>query len=175
MLSRELSLLLAHGGAGEASDLIASNPGLMAELKDNLPAIQAACEAALAPAGDAEVARIVADRLPVYPQPERSEEEWAAWWRSYFDALSDLPVTSLQKAMLDWVRSPAQFLPKPGELRELAQKKGVPEYRANYIAKLAMRIERVPMTPEQAEARRLQVIEALDMIGRPKAKVTGFV
>jgi hypothetical protein len=169
-LSKGLSLLLSHGSPGEAAEQIAADPALFAECRDNLPAIQAACEAALIPAGEANVAKAIGSRMAVYPQPDRSDDEWVAWWSCYYDALADLPAKSIEAAMLDWIRSPAQFLPKPGELRELARKKAVPEYSANYVAKLAMQRERKPMTREETEARRKEVVAALDMIQRAKPR-----
>jgi hypothetical protein len=47
--------------------------------------------------------------------------EWAAWWADYTDALGDLTETALELGMREWVRRPdSRFMPKPGELRELA-------------------------------------------------------
>lgn len=60
-------------------------------------------------------------RFPMYPQPSRSEEEWEAWWADYLDCLSDVPLACLEAAMRAWVARPhSQFMPKPGELRDLA-------------------------------------------------------
>lgn len=96
---------------------IATDPALLAETKRLLPSLQAR---ASWPAGTEGVKQIVGRRFAIYPQPERSDGEWSAWWADYFDALKDLPAPALAQAMADWVKTDAEFMPKPGQLRQLA-------------------------------------------------------
>lgn len=64
---------------------------------------------------------VIGRRFALYPQSDRDDGEWAAWWADYFDALADVPLSCLEAAMRAWVARPAsQFMPKPGELRDLA-------------------------------------------------------
>lgn len=73
-------------------------------------------------AGEEGVKRVIARRFATYPQPERSEEEWAAWWADYVDTLADLPLACLEAAMRAFLGSTgAEFMPKPWKLRELAE------------------------------------------------------
>ena len=98
---------------------IADNPGLMDEARSHLPALR---QAATIPAGAAGIRTIIGKRFALYPQPERGEGEWAAWWADYVDALSDISPSALEAGMKAWVGKPdSAFLPKPGELRRLAQ------------------------------------------------------
>lgn len=97
---------------------IANSPVLLAEVRRHLPSLQAIAKW---PAGTAGVMRVIGSRFGLFPQPERSEEEWESWWGDYRDALQDIPLPALEAAMVEWVRKPdAQFLPKPGELRYMA-------------------------------------------------------
>lgn len=64
---------------------------------------------------------MIGRRFVLYPQPERSEAEWEAWWADYTAPLKDLPLAALEHAMAAHVASPdAEFLPKPGKLRAVA-------------------------------------------------------
>lgn len=91
---------------------------MLAEARQALPALK---EAAVAPAGDEGVTRVVSARFVVYPQREMTVEESVAWWTDYFDALSDLPEAAIEAGMRAWVREGAsEFMPKPGQLRQLA-------------------------------------------------------
>lgn len=116
----------------EAFSRIVREPGMLAECKANW---QAMSEAARAPALREGVMRVIASRFPIFPQPERSEGEWRAWWAVYVEALGDLPEESLELAMRAYVREPdAEFLPKPGKLRDLARQATTPSARAAGIA-----------------------------------------
>lgn len=73
------------------------------------------------PAGHAGVRDVIGRRLALFPQPQRSDGEWAAWWADYCDTLADLPHGALEAGMQAWVKQiDAEFMPKPGKLRELA-------------------------------------------------------
>jgi hypothetical protein len=78
---------------------------------------------ATAAAGEEGVKRVVGRRFGLYPQPERSDGLWAAWWADYIDTCSDVPESALEAGMQAWVKQlDAEFLPKPGALRALALK-----------------------------------------------------
>jgi hypothetical protein len=81
-----------------------------AELQAMMPQLR---EAVCAPAGQAGVTAIVGRRFALFPQPDRSDGEWAAWWADYHAALEDLPAEAIE--------ADVEFLPKPGKLRELAR------------------------------------------------------
>lgn len=77
---------------------------------------------ATAPAGRQGVKAVVGRRLALYPPTEMTAGEWASWWADYYDALEDVPFPALEAGMAAWVRKPdSRFMPKPGELRYLAQ------------------------------------------------------
>lgn len=83
-----------------------------------LPALRAVAEHKAAEDG---VRAVIGRRFSLYPQPERDDGEWVAWWADYFDALEGVPLACLEAAMRAWIAKPgSQFLPKPGELRDLA-------------------------------------------------------
>jgi hypothetical protein len=119
-LSEELSALLDNDGSPEAAaQEVARWPHLVAQARDALPALR---DVATHKAGEEGVSAVLGKRFVLYPQPQRSDAEWAAWWSEYFALLSDLPLASLEAGMRAWVASPdSEFLPKPGKLRELAQ------------------------------------------------------
>lgn len=119
-LSPQLERLLNSEQSDEfAAGQIAGREELRGELIANLPVLKSA---ALAPAGVAGVMQTVGKRFAIYRQPERSEEEWAAFWSDYVDAVGHLSVAALEAGMQAWVNDPSsEFLPKPGKLRELAE------------------------------------------------------
>ncbi len=118
-------------------------------------------EAALEPAGEVGVARVIAQRFVLFPQPERSDAEWSAWWQDYYDTLGDLPEEAVEGAMKAYVREPgAEFMPKPGRLRELAQ--GV-------VTSAAIRAERCARIAA-FDPHRQREYEA-SLAGRPETKV----
>ena len=97
---------------------IAADARLYAEAKDALPALRAVARDR---AGEDGVRRVIGKRFEMYPQPQRSDEGWAAWWADYFDVLADLPLATLEAGMRAYVALPdSDFMPKPGRLRELA-------------------------------------------------------
>lgn len=166
-LSQGLRLLLLHEPeTADAVEGIVANPALHSEVKAALPALIAARDAAMRPASIDGLARVIADRFAIYPQPDRTEQEWASWWRAYHDALSDVPLASVEAAMKAWVRSPERFMPNPGQLRDLASKQTIPEYLAAYRARLAAAQEPHRISKPDAEARRKMVAEVLAGIGK---------
>jgi hypothetical protein len=118
-LSPELKALLDEPGSPDAAVVgIASLPALVEEAKRVLPALRAVAEAK---AGREGVKAVIGRRLATYPQPQRTEGEWDAWWADYFDVLEDVTLASLEAGMRAYVALPdSEFMPKPGQLRELA-------------------------------------------------------
>lgn len=113
------SWLLTERSDPVAIDTIRKSPILRDEAAAAVPALRAA---ALTPATEAQIRAIIGQRFALFPQPERSDGEWAAWWAAYFDALADLTPFAVEAGMAAWVRSPdAEFLCKPGKLSELAR------------------------------------------------------
>lgn len=112
-------------------------------------------DAALATASHEQIKAVIANRFALFPQPQRNGQEWAAWWADYFDALSDLTPFAVEAGLAAWVRSPeAEFMAKPGKLRELATT--VPNdnrwAKAHHRAQKATHVERKP-EPVQPEDR----------------------
>jgi hypothetical protein len=92
---------------------------MLAEARQALHALRCCATQAAGPDG---VRRVVGRRLVTYPQARMPEEQWAAWWQDFYDACADLSEAALEAGMAAWVRNPtSQFMPKPGQLRELAQ------------------------------------------------------
>lgn len=94
---------------------------------------------ARSPAGESGVMQVVGRRFALYPQPERSDDEAAAWWGDYFDVLADVPFGTLEAAMIAWVKTAAEFLPKPGQLFELVSANPGKEALACLRVRAAMR------------------------------------
>jgi len=112
------SWLLTERSDAVAVETIRRSPILVEEAKAAMPALR---QAALAPASEAQIRAIIGQRFALFPQPERSDGEWAAWWAAYFEALADLTPFAVEAGMAAWVRSAdAEFMCKPGKLRELA-------------------------------------------------------
>lgn len=142
------SWLLTERSDAVAVETIRQSPILAAEAREALPALR---EAALTAATEAQIRAIVGQRFALFPQPERSDGEWAAWWSSYFDALSGLTPFAVEAGMAAWVRSPeAEFMCKPGKLRELAMT--VPNdnrwAKAHHRAERASYVAPVMLPPE---------------------------
>lgn len=99
---------------------IAQTPALLEAAKAALPAL---AFSARCPADEGGVQRVIGKRFALFPQPERDGAEWDAWWSDYYAVLADVPESALEAGMGAWVAMPSsQFMPKPGELKELALK-----------------------------------------------------
>lgn len=149
-LSPQLSSLLeGNGSSDEVVAAIAANPILLTEAARALPALKAK---ATEPAGYAGVRRVIGRRFAVFPQPERSDGEWAEFWADYTDVLGDLTEGAVEAAMAAWVRLPdAEFLPKPGKLLDLARTTPNRAVRSYERAKAAMDYK-PPRRPHPADA-----------------------
>lgn len=148
------SWLLTERSDQVAIDTVRKSPILRAEAEKALPALR---DAALTPATEAQVRAIIGQRFALFQQPERTDGEWAAWWASYFDVLSDLTPFAVEAGMAAWVKRPeAEFMCKPGKLRELATT--VPSEnrwaKAHMRAQRATHVEPKPVpVPEEPEDR----------------------
>jgi hypothetical protein len=154
-----------------AVQTIADSPHLLAEARNELPLVRGR---AMMPATADEIRAVIGRRFAVYPQPRRSDGEASEWWADYFDVLlGKVSAEALECAMQAWVAKPtSQFMPKPGELYELAMATVTPGARAVGIfskaAKLAteredlarrgvlfqapeVSLKRMPKTPEDRE------------------------
>lgn len=121
VLSPHLAALLeAEPGSGvDPVGEIASYLALREEAKAALPVLKAA---AMQKAGRHGVREVIGRRFPLFPQPDRSDGEWAAWWEDYHQTLADVSWAALEAAMARYVADPAsEFMPKPGKLLELAR------------------------------------------------------
>lgn len=133
---------------------IAASTELRTEAHCALPVLKAA---ALQLAGEAGIRDVIGRRFALYPQPDRSAEEWAAWWSDYYDALGNVTWAALEAAMQVHVRNPAsEFMPKPGKLLELSQhtpNKAVKAFERATAAVLGApkTEERAPYTPTDEE------------------------
>lgn len=112
-----LKSLLQLGDTASAIDHLAHTPVMLAEVQRALPSIEVL---ATFPAGPSGVRRVLAPALVLF-RLDMSEGEWGVWWKTYIELLEDLPETALEAGLKAHLRSPdAEFMPKPGKLRELA-------------------------------------------------------
>lgn len=137
VLSPDLkSLLVEEDNQRWAIQAIIDSPDLKAEAEAALPVLKAA---ATQKAGQGGVRQVIGKRFALYPQPQRSEGEWAAWWADYFDVLADVHWHALEAGMATYVRDPgSEFMPKPGKLLELARTAPVRVVRAYERAREAV-------------------------------------
>ena len=136
-LSRELKSLLEKGtSTADFADQIVRRPDLHAEAIAAIPYLAERAR----PGGDEAVMDIVGRRFATFPPPSRSEGEWVSYWADLFDACSTIPFAILENAMKEWVRSDTTgFMPKPGQLRALAQPAASMAAGSLYRAKMAAR------------------------------------
>lgn len=140
----------SHDGVSE----VLRSPVLIEETRQALPSLQAAARQL---AGEAGVREVIGKRFAIYPQPDRSPGEWAAWWSEYVASLGDLPWGALESAMRAWVKSPeAEFLPKPGRLRDMARQApyqaAIMYERASKVVMIASRREDERLAYEKRQA-----------------------
>lgn len=168
--SQALRLLLeCERSTDEAVAGIVANPALHAEAKELFPALKAQA----APAGDDGIAKVIMSRFATFPQPQRSVDEWRTWWLDYYEALSGVPLDALEAGMKAWVaRADAEFMPKPGKLREMASLAGSTAIIAYTRAKLAAAQEPKTFKPEEVAERKRQVAELREVF-KPKVVLDG--
>jgi hypothetical protein len=142
------SLLDSDGSPDDAAREIGAYLALREEARGALPALKAVAEWKAGPEG---VRAVIGKRFALYPQPERSEGEWAAWWADYEEVLQDVPLASVEAAMRAWVARPSsEFLPKPGQLHELAYTTVSKTLRRYQRAKRALQLADEPETARPA-------------------------
>lgn len=143
-MSEALSLRLDSTTlTGDSAPLvIAESPALLAEARALLPALKATAERKAGPDG---VRAVIGRRFGLYPQPARDEGEAAAWWSDYIDVLAPMSLASLEAGMRAWVADPkSEFMPKPGQLRELAFTAPCRSLQRYYRAKRAIAMAEEP-------------------------------
>src|SRR3569833_132070 len=85
--------------------------GLLAEMIKVAPRIAGHAE----PCGEKAVIAELAPMVVLYGVPDKSEKEWATFWRFYTDALNDLPLAALRAGVKEYIaRGDSEFFPKPG-------------------------------------------------------------
>jgi len=141
------------------------------EAKAVLPVLKAA---AMQMAGEEGVTDVLGRRFALYPQPERTDAEWAAWWSDYFETLGGVPWSALEAAMAAYVRDPSsEFMPKPGRLLELARNtpnKAVRAYdRASKAVAYAQQAAALPAPSERREPTAEERAAVMNMLGRYKS------
>lgn len=103
----------------KAIEVISKSPILRDEARAVIPQLRAA---ALAPATPEQIKATISTRFALFPQPQRNDAEWSAWWADYVDALSGMSAPAIEAGMAAWVKHPdAEFMCKPGKLLELAK------------------------------------------------------
>jgi hypothetical protein len=138
-LSPRLHSLLSAAPRDEDSAIaeIAANPLMVEQVQGHLERLK---REASEPAGEEGIRRVILAYTEVYPQPERSQGQWAMFWAPYVESLADVPLPALEMGMRVWAAMPdSEFLPKPGKLRELARTVANPAVTAYYIAMKAIR------------------------------------
>jgi hypothetical protein len=150
-LSEALTSLLDSTESPDAAVRgIIGNPALLAEVRSALPALKAVAEAK---AGTDGVKAVIGRRLALYPQPQRTDAEAAAWWADYYDTLADVTLASLEAGMKAYVKRPdSEFMPKPGQLRELAFTAPCRTLSRYYRAKRTLQIADAPPEIEAPRA-----------------------
>jgi hypothetical protein len=149
-----------------AVDEILQSPALHRECIDLLPQL----EAHIVPAGAEGVKSVLGKLFAIFPQPDRSASEWAAWWEAYLEDLAGFPLWALEAAARDYRRdAKSEFFPKPGPLRELANQHAIQAVRALGIARMVAKHQVRQLIPEaKAEANRQAMAELASQIGERK-------
>lgn len=156
-LSPELtSLLNSWHNADEAIAEISNSPALFHEAQRALPALK---DHATGRAGEAGVKAVIGRRFALFPQPARSDGEWAMWWADYYEVLATVPLCALEAGMAAYVKLiDSEFMPKPGRLLELSRmtpNRGVQAYERAAKAVTGKEAERA--RPEPTETEKAQV------------------
>jgi hypothetical protein len=93
----------------------------------------------LAPCGKEAIIAELSPMLAVYGVGEKSEREWATFWKLYIQALGDLPLEALRGGVAEYTtRADSEFFPKPGPLRAICERYAVPLRMAASRAKRAL-------------------------------------
>lgn len=145
---------------------ITADPTLHAEVRVVAGHLRAAAQ----PCGSDAVRRALQPLVLVYGMADAARVP--AFWGPYLSALADMPVTALKEAIEAYTASPdAEFFPKPGPLKALADKAAEPLRRAASRATTAARLAppKKPDPPTEAEKERVKAWVA-DFANSVKAK-----
>lgn len=126
-LSLGVSDLLHSSATIQGGALAIIEAGRVEELRAAVPRMR---DQARKPSGPEGVDDAIRPWFATYPQPERDDDDWVAFWGGYVIVVGHMSTASLRGAMATWAKRPdAQFLPKPGQLLELAQNTPTPAAR----------------------------------------------
>jgi hypothetical protein len=161
--------LLGEPSTEQAIKVVAGSPILRSEATMALPALKAF---AMRPAGPDGVRSVVGPRFATFAPPNLSDGEWEAWWSDFEAVCGDITEERLEAGMLAYIRTGAQFLPKPGELRQhaLASAPGKWE-RAYAIAGTAARQAHAETKPPPPSEKRPTREEMAEMMAGFKAQM----
>ena len=141
---------------------------MIAEAKAVLPSLHRQVEGG----GDAVVRNVIGRRFETYPQPQRSDAQWAAWFADYYDALSDQPGAAIEAGMRQWVRTDTTgFMPKPGQLLALVKIAAEPQWQALSRANRIAKIQPVSFVSAETLEERRKMAEAVRAAVAPKPPV----
>ena len=133
---------LLNSPTRDAVEQIATDPQALAEVRQALPRLRA--WATQAASRDAIMA-VLGRRFALFPQPDRSDSEWAAWWADYLEALAGQSEPAIEAAMAAYVKlHDSEFFPKPGRILELARATPNTAGRALTNANLAIEYDSNP-------------------------------
>lgn len=93
------------------------NPMLRVDLRQ----YQELARVAVCPGERREVAAVLARLSVHYPQPDLLPAMADARWADWLHDLRDMPLDVVEGACTHWRRSPAPFMPTPGQLLEIAR------------------------------------------------------
>lgn len=129
--------LTEHSSFQYACEELVADDRCLAELRQVADRI----EAHAAPCGPKAVAAELAPLVTIYGVADRSEGEWAAFWRFYTEALQDLPLAALRNGVKAYVAQPdSEFFPKPGPLKALCQREASEVWTALGRSRQALKI-----------------------------------
>lgn len=137
---------------------IATTPALLAEARTLIPQLR---HRARTLASDAEIKASIGRRLAIYPQGDMSAGEWSAWWTDYAEALAGVSAEAIEEGLKAWIAKPdARFMPKPGELRAIAQRTATPTLQAlNVLDRAALLADEI----EAFERRHKERLEGFEL------------
>lgn len=137
---------------------VARDPALKAEVIAALPDIVRLA----APCGPKFVIGALMPLVAVFGVGDRSQAEWAAFWRFYTDALSDMPAEAVTAGIKAYVHKPdSEFFPKPGPLRALVEEAGHPVICAKRRAQVMAEAE--AQRPDQGDTAYRHYLLALNV------------
>ncbi len=136
---------------------IARSPALRQEVTTVLPRLQAWA----APITDVTLTRRLTELGQKFYLEDRSDEEWAVFWKFYRDALRTLPEAAFEDAIVKWNQQGTDFMPKASQLYKLAEPMMVELRTVAWRAKKASEwveehAERY-LTPEERQARGAEI------------------